>query len=481
MVEHADVDRAQRLAQPCRDRPVGRAGLGDPAGMVVPENHYMLSVDRLPLQTKVVTLGCLGGCVATLEVIRFQRHEPSVPEVDSPDTVDWLASRAADELPTLVWASGETWGQANLWAHHLAEQVDSQTVMASMKHLASYAQWLEAEGVEWWHFPEKKSERCLFMFRKALIAARDAYEIAPSTASARMAAVLRFYRWARAAELISPGGSMWEDREVAVKTMSTFGLERTMRVISSELVIPNRKVKGGFHLEDGVLPVTEEGRREIQAFADVHASDELSLMLAIGFGSGLRLGSLCNLKITTLEHATSDPVTGWRRMDVGPAARPPVATKLGVSGKVPIWDELRARALEYAASPRRLKRQAKAAPEHRGLLFLNRYGKPYTQGAVTTEMCRLRAKALDAGVHVFRDFYFHRSRATFATLLMRVALKVLPVGEAVDLVREACLHASADTTMGYVKFIEQSKAMMESADAFTEAFLGVSKREVSRA
>jgi len=116
--------------------------------------------------------------VATLEVIRFQRHEPSVPEVDSPDTVDWLASRAAGELPTLVWASGETWGQANLWAHHLAEQVDSQTVMASMKHLASYAQWLEAEGVEWWHFPEKKSERCLFMFRKALIAARDAYEIA---------------------------------------------------------------------------------------------------------------------------------------------------------------------------------------------------------------------------------------------------------------------------------------------------------------
>jgi integrase len=96
-------------------------------------------------------------------------------------------------------------------------------------------------------------------------------------------------------------------------------------------------------------------------------------------------------------------------------------------------------------------------------------------------MCRLRTKALDAGVHVFRDFYFHRSRATFATLLMRVALKVLPVGEAVDLVREACLHANADTTMGYVKFIEQSKAMRESADAFTEAFLGLSQREVSRA
>lgn len=420
--------------------------------------------------------------MATLEIIQLKRHEPNVPEVDSPEIVNWLASRCAvQELPMIVWASGETWSQANLWADHLAEQLDPQTVMASLKHLAGYAQWLEAEGIEWWHFPEKKSERCLFKFRGALVAARNAHEIAPSTASARMAAVLRFYRWAHAAELINPDGSMWEDREVAVKTISTFGLERTMRVISSELTIPNRKVRGGFHLEVGVFPVTEEGRCDIQAFADAHASEELSLMLAIGFGSGLRLGTLCDLKIATLEHATIDPATGWRRMDVGPAARPPVATKLGVSGKVPIWEELHARALEYAASSRRLKRQTKAAPEHRGLLLLNRYGKPYTQRAVTTEMCRLRAKALDADIHVFRDFHFHRSRATFATLLMRVALKVLPVGEAVDLVRESCLHANADTTMRYVKFIEQSKAMMENADAFTEAFLGLSKREVSRA
>lgn len=418
--------------------------------------------------------------MATLEVIHFQRHEANVREVDPPNAVSWCPSGEGGELPTIVWASGETWGQANLWALHIAEQLNPQTVMASMKHLASYAQWLEAEGFEWWHFPEKKAERCLFKFRKALTNARDAREIAPSTASARMAAVLRFYRWARAVELISPGGPMWEDREVAVKALSTFGLERTMRVISSELMIPNRKVRGGLHLEDGVLPLTGEGRRDIQAFADVHASDEMSLMLAIGFGSGLRLGSICDLKIATLESATVDPLTGWRRMDVGPSARPPVATKFGVSGKVPLWGELRTRALEYSTSSRRLKRQAKAAPEHRGLLFLNRYGRPYAQGAVTTEMCRLRAEAIAAGVHVFRDFYFHRSRATFATQLMRVALKVVSVSEAVDLVREACLHASADTTMGYVKFIEQSRAMTESADAFTEAFLGLSKREAGR-
>jgi len=418
--------------------------------------------------------------MASLEIVQLKRYEPNVPDVVSPETVNWLASRCTLQAqPMIVWASGETWGQANLWADHLAEQLDPKTVMSSLKHLTAYAKWLEVEGIEWWHFPEKKSERCLFGFRKALVAARDAHEIAPSTSSARMAAVIRFYRWAHAAELITPDGAMWEDREVAVKTFSSFGFERTMRVVTSELKIPNRKVTGGLHLEDGTFPVTEKGRRDIQAFVDSHASEEMSLMLALGFGSGLRLGTLCDLKVATLEHATIDPTTGWRRMDLGPAARPPVATKRGVSGKVPIWEELHDRALEYAVSSRRLKRQAKAAPEHRGLLFLNRFGKPYTPGAVTTEMSRLRKKALDADMPIFRDFYFHHCRATFATLLMRVALKVLPVGEAVDLVRESCLHANIHTTMGYVKFIEQSKAMMESADAFTEAFLGLSNCEAS--
>ncbi len=414
--------------------------------------------------------------MATLELIQFQPHQAEVLEGESPDSVAWRASRAARILPTIVWADGESWGQANLWAHHLAAQLDPKTVLASMKHLTSYAQWLEAEKTDWWHFPDKKADRCVFRFKKALIAARDAREIAPSTASARMAAVVRFYRWAHSAELISPVGTMWDDRQVAVKTVSTFGLERTMQVITSELVIRNTKVKGGFQLEDGVLPVTDEGRREIQVFAEANASEELCLMLAFGFGSGLRLGSVCDLKVATLEHAATDPATGWRRMGLGPVARPPVATKFGVSGKVPIWDELRDRALEYANSTRRLKRQAKAAPEHRDLLFLNEDGKPYTQGAVNTAMCRLRQEALDAGVSLFRDFYFHRSRATFATLLMRVALRVLPVADAIDLVREACLHADEKTTFGYVKFVEKTAAMKEHADAFTKAFLGLATR-----
>ncbi|MDF7225046.1 hypothetical protein [Proteus mirabilis] len=56
-----------------------------------------------------------------------------------------------------------------------------------MSHLLAYAKWLEAESIQWWNFPERESESCLVRFRGALVAARNNGELAPSTASHRMA------------------------------------------------------------------------------------------------------------------------------------------------------------------------------------------------------------------------------------------------------------------------------------------------------
>jgi integrase len=271
---------------------------------------------------------------------------------------------------------------------------------------------------------------------------------------------------------------MWKSREVAITKTNSFGLDRTIRVLTTDLAIPCRKVKGGFHLEDGVMPVTSEAYRAILDFSETQPNEELSLMLAIGFGTGLRIGSIVDLKVETIEKATIDPFTNWRCIEVGPAARPLVSTKMDMSGKVPfVVDSLRIRTLEYAKSTRRLLRQSMARKEHRCLLFLNEDGAPFNQGSVTTAMCRLRAKAIAQGRTEFRGFYFHRSRATFATLLMRAALEALSVSDAIDLVRNACLHSSAATTLEYVKFIEQSTSMREHADAFTSAFLGINKRD----
>lgn len=416
--------------------------------------------------------------MANVEYIRFV---PRLPEVRD-GAIHWVETRrpAIERLPQILWANHSTWGEANAWALDQAtsRRKDIKTVHASMIHLLAYAKWLEAEDIGWWHFPNRESERCLTRFRGALIRARDAGELAPSTASKRMAIVVRFYRWLRATGLLSTEWPMWSERQIGIRLTDPFGFERTIRVNSTDLSIPNRAITGAIQLEEGLMPLTVKGMHQLQDFADANGSEELALMLRIGFGTGLRLGSILDLKIKTLENAVVDPIAGWHRVAVGPAARPPVRTKFGVSGMVPIPLDLLMRLREYGSSVRRVKRQVQASSERCDLLFLTRFGERYStteSRAINVELSRLRDKAEAQGVTVLRDFHFHRTRATFATMLMRAALKCVPVGDAIRFVGEACLHKDAETTLKYVRFIESTKQMSEAADAFTEAFMGLAR------
>jgi len=416
--------------------------------------------------------------VASLEFINYQPRRVEIID----DSLQWtdLKRKPIKNLPQIVWEDNSTWAEANLWALDQAtsSKRDLKTVRSNMSHILAYAKWLEAESIEWWYFPERESERCLIRFRGALVAARNNGELAPSTSSQRMASVIRFYKWMLVRRLISPDWPMWEERIVGIKLTDSFGLEHTMRVESTDLSIPNRKVAGAIQLEDGLLPVSISAMKEMLALADKVSTEELSLMLRIGFFTGLRLGSITDLNVQTLKNATIVPEVGWKRLAVGPGARPPVATKFSVSGSVPIPDELLELLIDYSISTRRLKRQALARPEDQGLLFLTRYGNSYSGGdsrAVNVEMSRLRAAGKKIGLKALRGFHFHRTRATFATELMRVALKFMPVSDAIQFVRESCLHRDESTTMKYIKFIEANKAMAEAADAFTNLFMGLAK------
>lgn len=55
MVEHPHFDQVQRLCQALGQRFVGFAGFRNAGRVVVADNHYMQSIDRLPLRSKVVT------------------------------------------------------------------------------------------------------------------------------------------------------------------------------------------------------------------------------------------------------------------------------------------------------------------------------------------------------------------------------------------------------------------------------------------
>lgn len=416
--------------------------------------------------------------MATLESIEYVPHRAIVGN----GSVAWVETKRPRvvALPQIFWVSNVPWREANLWAATRANDLRTnlKTIWSAMKHLHAYAKWLEQESLDWWSFPDRESERCLVRFRGALIKARDCGHLAPSTTKSRMAAVIRFYRWLAENFLIAPDRPMWEEKIIGVRVANKFGFERTMKTRTNSLAIPNR-TSIGERLEDGLFPVTTKNVRIINDFAEKHASTELSMMLRLGFNTGMRFGTISSLKTQTIENAVeSHKMPGYFILSVGPGARPPVHTKYNVTGQVIINSVDLDLLKNYIFSVRRLKRQAKASLENKDYVFLTRFGNKYgtegsdTSRAIGIELGRLRTAGLNNGLKAFYQFRFHQCRCTFATELARVAIPY-GIGFAITLVREALLHKHESTSLKYIRFVEKTEAMAELSNEFTRRMLGL--------
>lgn len=427
--------------------------------------------------------------MARLDFIDFTVHVPTVTldqVVWTPKVTPTTRPQVVRNLPHFFWADGRSWFEGNLWVSRqvpriLNGELKLKTVQTSALAIHAYMQFLEAEGIDWWHFPLEREERCLVRYRGFLIKCRSQGKIKPSTTSSRMSTVISFYRWIRAEHLLKTAIQPFNERVVGVTVQDTFGFRRTIGVTTTDLKIPNRG-RGSAELEDGLLPVSLEERDRILAFAELHCSEELYLMLALGFGTGMRLGSITDLKIRTLLAAQPDSHTDrLHYLTIGPGVRyAPVHTKFGVSGRVIIPTILLERLRVYVDSPRRLKREAVASGEAKQIVLLNRYGKPFSRGeegrspSVNAEMTRLRQKARAEGLDL-ENFKFHRSRATFATSIADTAISMSgasSVGNIVQLIRDLLLHKDEATSMRYIKFVRNQKVKAQWANEFTRLFVG---------
>lgn len=414
--------------------------------------------------------------MARTEFITYSPHGPEVVA----GKITWvpLASGAIKGLPQICWDSGEPWREANLWLLRTAQGRDIETVRSHAKALQAYAQWLESTTplIQWWHFPVHEKDRCLVRFRGHLIRERDKGNLAPSTASSRMRSVVQFYRWVYSEKLFTPQWPMWRERTVTLKLNSTDYLERTVVVATTDLAIPNRK-RNSSGLEDGVMPVSPEERDAILSHADMHASTELTLMLRLGFFTGMRLGTICDLKVDTILHAVPEPAVPEARMiSIGPGARPPVHTKGGTSGHITLPAGLHSDLTQYATSLRRLERQTLADGESKSLLFLTRFGNAYVKrkenksSAINVEMHKLRSLARSKGLSL-DHFYFHMTRATFACEAMRLALQIEGI-DPIEVVGDMLFHVNRRTTEAYVKYLKKQPIKAAIANEFTRTFLG---------
>ncbi|WP_228892404.1 site-specific integrase [Pseudoduganella aquatica] len=418
--------------------------------------------------------------MAKLEHIRFVPHRCEVVDgkvVYAPA----CNARVISTLPQIFWADCKPWREANLWAVERANRKGTalETVESNLRALTDYATFLESRDLQWFTFPSRKDERCLVLYRGALIEARDAGKLSPSTVSQRMRHVIQFYRWVQMRDLFSPASPLWRDKIVYIKYFDAVGFERTLMRLTTDLAIPNR-ARPGERLEDGLLPVSASDRDAILAFARDQATPEMFRILSLGFFTGMRLGTICDLKVQTIEQAVPDPAApGLYRLAVGPGASPPVHTKFGVTGHVWLPQPLLEDLLAYTGSVRRLLREAKAAPEDRSLLFLTRFGNGYGRRgsdqstAVNVEMSAIRRSGVASGLAVLRRFHVHQSRCTFATELARLAIAAGGAINAVAIVKDALLHRDEATTFRYIKFIQKSSAKEAAASAFMAAFTGV--------
>lgn len=382
-------------------------------------------------------------------------------------------------LPQIMWRNGAPWREANLWAFQRANsnEVDIKTVISQCSSLVNYANWLESVEMNWWDFPARKDERCLIKFRGALIKQRDSGILSPSTATKIMRDTIAFYRWLDHTKLLVTQWPMWSERKATIIINNQYGFQRTMTIPTTDLAIKNRR-RPGERLEGGLLPVSSADKELILKFSAQHANIELHLLLTLGFYTGMRIGTICDLKIETLNSAISEPGTNeLYRLAVGPGAVPKVATKHGVTGQVWITKVHRDAILEYHYSPRRLLREAKAHQLDKSLIFLTRHGKPYLKAgglnnsAINVMMFNLRKKAAALNLKSLEHFHFHQTRCTFATELAKILIPISGSINALAIIKDALLHQDEATTLKYIKFVEKYPAKAAFANEFTRSFL----------
>jgi integrase len=415
--------------------------------------------------------------VANLEAINFR----PMREVIEDGKVCWVSDKLArpfDGLPQIFWDSGEPWHEANHWTLTKATSTHGghiKTVTTLAKHLAAYASWLEFKGLDWRHFPIRKQDRALVLFRGDLIEQRNRGSLAASTAHARMAAVIQFYRHAQIYGFVQRQSPLWKDHQVILHYFDSVGFERTIMRTSSELSIPNKR-RPGLRLEDGLTPLRIEDATSLLEFTKEQGLQEINLMLSLGILTGARIETITSLGVKNIENAYPDAQTpDTYRVRVGPGTG--VNTKFDVTGELLVPRFLIDQLKFYAYTMRRLKRQSVASEGNRGLLFLTTRGSRYESGSFNRLMTDLRRRTSSVGLRFMANFKFHQTRATFGTWLMGVALRVTNTKAAVAFVRDAMLHKDEKTTFLYVHFIEQEPVKAEIANEFSAAFSGIVNRD----
>lgn len=422
-----------------------------------------------------------------LELFQFQRFDHR--EVDGSHL--WSVSKSISDvpepkrqLPYIRLASGLPWTEANTWlasrACDPADDLSAKTIIRDARSLVSYANFLETNGLVWNDLDKPDSEKPTYLYKSHRNINVKEGTGAYSTAQTELRAVATFYIWCTSTGQLPDNCRPFLTRTNQVHVLTKFGSKTVERTVSN-MPLKRRRTAARSTLEDGLKPVSAELQKQILTLSEAHAGTEITLMLAIGFSSGIRLGSITDLKCETIEKAAASNLKGHKSIRIGPAYG--VMTKFSTNYSPVVPDALAQRLTSYITSVRRLKRAIKHGGRYSQHLFLTPQGRPYhddngvPSSAIGVAIHRIRAIAKASDLPI-EDFRFHDSRATFACNLLDAAMAIgIPVTSALSIITEFLGQSDERTALRYVQYAQKRRVVEKYNDLYGQWLLERTQHE----
>lgn len=388
-------------------------------------------------------------------------------------------------FPLVLDGTGAPWAEAALYLlWHLESRVAPRmaTYASMADDLAAFRRFLDAEEIDWTHFPAQKLDRPTYRYNGHLKHCVGADEISQSTARRRMSTIIGLYRWLVSENLLRLENSPWKESDRFVEFRDAVGFSALKRVVTTDVSIRVAQQQDPYDgcIDDGgklkPLSAHEQGWL-VEALAALD-NIEMTLIHVLSLLTAARIQSVLTLRVRHAFLALQSPSRSDVRLPIGPGTGIDTKFDKKLVLHIPCWF-YRQLAI-YAQSERAKKRRmrAKLGESEDQFLFLSQRGLPLydvksQESSFDPTLQRRHAKCGQGvrqfihdrvlpfirekfGVPAFR-YSFHDLRATAGMNWTDHQLELVGKGEttlhaAREFVRTRMGHSSAAVTDRYLQF-----------------------------
>ena len=416
--------------------------------------------------------------------------------VDSSELPDYVFLEDSDgyfpNFPVIIQGNGKPWAVGNLYLTTKLQRessYESRTFRGIADHLLDFLRFLESESLDYLHFPKNDRLKVTFRYRQRLVDLRDNGDISPTTARARINAVVNFYRSIVDWNIIDRNqiiNAPFDDITKHIRITSEVGTESAHKIRSHSLAInSSKKQKQSDYISDGgdLRPLTVSEQESVLK-ALLESSREYQLMFYFALFTGARIQTVGTLRIKHLTGKLDS--NGYLRLPIGAGTL--IDTKRGTQMTLLVPGWLVKDLLIYSRSGEAEKRRERSfyGDIEDNYIFLSKNGIPYYTSKKeiydqrdweVSKLSHLKDRMKEVSIQdgsalrqyireillhririknpKFQDFTFHDLRASFGMNLLESQLQHLgaqAITAAIEYVQQRLGHRDKTTTMQYLNY-----------------------------